>query len=315
MEYTKLGSTGLDVSQLCFGTWRFNKESGDGTVETDRSEAHELLDAFAERGGNFIDTANSYGNSASEEWIGDWLADRDREDFVLASKVYNATASRFSRNLSRKNIRAEIEGTLDRLDTDYIDVYYIHRWDDDTPILETLRTLDRLVAEGKVHYLGASSMAAWKLTKGLWSSDVEGLERFEVTQPRFNAADRPRDFLDVCADQNTAVCPYSPLDGGFLTGKYAQGEIQEGSRADLKDWALDFSARQRRVLDAVQAVAAEVDASPAQVSLRWLIDQREFTCVPIFGARTTEQMGENLDATDVSLAADQYDRITDAFHD
>jgi len=206
------------------GTWRFNRESDDGTVETNRETAHELLDRFAEHGGNFIDTANSYGNGKSEQWIGEWLADRDREDYVIASKVYNANVSQFTRNLSRKNIRAEIEGTLDRLDTDYVDVYYIHRWDDDTPITETLRTLTRLVNEGKVHYLAASSMAAWKLTKGLWTSDAGGLERFEATQPRFNAADRPQDFLDVCADQDLAVCPYSPLDGGFLTAKYAHGD-------------------------------------------------------------------------------------------
>jgi len=313
MEYTKLGSTGVDVSQLCFGTWRFNNESG-GTIETDRGEAHELLDAFADLGGNFIDTANSYGNGKSEEWIGEWLADRDREEYVIASKVYNNNVSRFSNNLSRKNIRAEIEGTLDRLDTDYLDVYYLHRWDDDTPIRETLRTLDQLVEEGTVHYLAASSMAAWKLTKGLWTSDVEGLERFEATQPRFYAADRPEDSLDVCADQGIAVCPYSPLERGFLTGKYTEGEAPEGSRAALGGMDLEFSDRQWRVLEAVQDVADEVEATPAQVAIRWLIDQPRFTCVPIFGARSVEQMTENMAAVDVSLSEEQFDRIADAYH-
>lgn len=314
MEYTKLGSTGVDVSQLCFGTWRFNKVNNE-SVETDREEAHELLDAFSEHGGNFIDTANSYGNGKSEQWIGEWLADHDREDYVIASKVYNANVSRFSNNLSRKNIRAEIKGTLERLGTDYVDVYYIHRWDDNTPIEETLRTLTRLIDEGKVHYLGASAMAAWQLTKGLWKSEIEGLERFEVTQPRFNAADRPQDYLDVCADQNIAICPYSPLDGGFLTGKYAEGDAQEGSRADLQNWEMEFSDQQWRVLHVIETIANEVDATPAQVSLRWLIDQREFTCVPIFGARSPDQMEENLGAIEVSLSDDQYSRITDAYHD
>jgi aryl-alcohol dehydrogenase-like predicted oxidoreductase len=314
MEYTKLGSTGVDVSRLCFGTWRFGKQSG-GVVETNREEAHELLDTFADRGGNFIDTANGYGGGDSERWIGEWLEDRDREDFVIASKVYWSQVSRFSENLSRKNIRAEIEGTLDRLDTDYVDVYYIHRWDDETPIEETLRTLTTLVEEGKVDYLAASAMAAWKLTKALWKSEVEGLERFEATQPRFNAADRPRDYLDVCADQGLAVCPYSPLEGGFLTGKYAGGEVEEGTRADLTDWELEFSERQWRVHDAVRSVADEVDATPAQVALRWLVDQREFTCVPIFGARTVDQMEENLGTIDVSLSDDQYDRIATAYEE
>jgi len=320
MEYTKLGSTGLDVSKVCFGTWRFAKESG-GTVETDKETAHELLDAFDEHGGNFIDTANVYGdpNGTSEEWIGEWLAERDREDYVVASKVHGVARSRFGGNLSRKNIRAEIEGTLERLGTDYLDVYYIHRFDDETPIRETIRTLDELVSEGKVHYLAASathegsSKDAWKLTKGLWQSDVENRERFEVTQPLFSATERPQRFLDVCADQGLAVCPYSPLDGGFLTGKYSQGDAAEGSRADLQDWELEFSDRQWRVLEAVESVAEEVDASPAQVALRWLIDQREFTCVPIFGARTVDQLEENVGAVDVSLSDDQYDRIDEAY--
>ena len=312
MEYTKLGSTGVDVSALCFGTWRFNLEK-DGVVETDRDMAHQLLDRFAEAGGNFIDTANGYGGGKSEEWIGEWLAERDREDYVIASKVYWSQVSRFSENLSRKNIRAELSASLDRLDTDYLDVYYIHRFDSQTPVRETMRTLNRLVEEGKVHYLAASSMAAWQLTKALWQSDVEGLERFEVTQPRFNAADRPQDYLDVCADQGLAVCPYSPLDGGFLTGKYADEDVEEGSRADLHDWDLSFSDRQWRVLDAVMSVADEVDATPAQVSLRWLMDQRTFTCIPIFGARTLEQMDDNLGAVDVELTDEQYERISAAY--
>ena len=189
MEYTKLGSTGLTVSELCFATWRFGKENG-GVVETDREQAHALLDTAWDRGINFVDTANGYGDGRSEEWIGEWLDDHDREDVVLASKVYRGMESRFDQNLSRKNIRAEIEGTLSRLDTDYLDLYYIHRWDDETPIDETLRTLNRLVEDGRVHYLGASSMAAWQLTKALWESDVAGLERFDVTQPKFNAAYR-----------------------------------------------------------------------------------------------------------------------------
>jgi aryl-alcohol dehydrogenase-like predicted oxidoreductase len=313
MEYTKLGATGLDVSQVCLGTWRFNSEAADGTVETTRAEAHDLLDAFAAAGGNFIDTANGYGGGESERWIGEWLADRDREEYVVASKVYWSQRSRFGENLGRKNIRAEVEGTLERLDTDYLDIYYIHRWDDETPVAETLHTLSRLVEEGKVHYIGASAMYPWQLTKALWRSDAENLERFTVTQPRFNAADRPHQYLDVCADQDIAVCPYSPLERGFLTGKYGDSSAPEGSRAALNEWDLEFSEKQWRVLGAVQSVADELDATPAQVALRWLVDQRAFTCVPIFGARTVEQLEENVAAVDVDLSAAQYDRIDNAF--
>jgi aryl-alcohol dehydrogenase-like predicted oxidoreductase len=313
MEYRRLATTGIEVSELCFGTWRFGLEADDGTIETDREQAHELLDAFDEHGGNFIDTANGYGGGLSETWIGEWLQNRDREDYVIASKCYWSDVSRFQENLSRKNVRAEVEGSLEKLDTEYLDLLYLHRFDDETPIERTLRTVDDLVSEGKVHSVGISSCDAWKLTKGLWKADVNNYEAFTVTQPRFNAADRPEEYLDVCADQDIAVCPYSPLDGGFLTGKYSQGDADDGSRADLHDWDMEFSDQQWNVLEAVESVAEEVDATPAQISLRWLIEQREFTCVPIFGARTVEQMEENLGAVDISLSDEQYEQIEDAY--
>jgi aryl-alcohol dehydrogenase-like predicted oxidoreductase len=325
MEYRRLGETGLAVSSVCLGTWRFGKESG-GVVETDRDAAHELLDAFAERGGNFVDTANGYGGGDSERWIGEWLAERDREDYVVASKCYWSTVSRFQENLSRKNVRAEVAGSLDRLDTDYLDVLYLHRFDDETPVEHTLRTLDDLVSEGTVHNIGISTCDAWKLTKGLWQADVNNYEAFSVTQPLFHAAyyEDVAEYLDVCADQNLAVCPYSPLAGGFLTGKYERVgdgtydlDAPGGTRADLDDRFLDWYVSERgwHVLDAVRAVAGEVDASPAQVALRWLIDQPDFDCVPIVGARTVDQLDENLAAVDVSLSDEQFDRIVEARYD
>ncbi|RKD97773.1 aldo/keto reductase [Halopiger aswanensis] len=324
MEYTTLGNTGTTVSKLCFGTWRFAMES-DGVVETDREEAHDLLDTAWENGINFIDTANVYGdpNGTSEEWIGEWLEDHDREDFVIASKVYFpfdgwGEPGPNDSGLGRKHIRAQIEGTLDRLGTDYLDVYYIHRWDEDTPIRETLSELTQLVREGKVRYLGASSMAAWQLTKALWTSDVEGLERFDVTQPMVNAVqyDEVADYLDVCADQDLAVCPYSPLAGGFLTGKYdrtADGGIEapDGSRGSLDEMFDEWYVQENAwdVLEAVEGVADELDATPAQVSLRWLMEQDRFTCVPIVGARTPDQLEENVGAVELDLSDEQFERI------
>ncbi|WP_137284529.1 aldo/keto reductase [Halorussus salinisoli] len=320
MDYRTLGSTGIKVSELCLGTWRFGKETN-GVVETDRERAHELLTAAWERGINFIDTANVYGdpNGTSEEFIGDWLQDYAREDFVLASKAYFPfdETNPNGRGLSRKHIRAQIEGTLERLGTDYLDVYYIHRWDDETPIRETLRTLTELVRDGKINYLGASSMAAWKLTKALWQSDVEGLERFEVTQPRFNPTfrDEVADYLDVCADQDLAVCPYSPLESGFLTGKYDRdGSTPDGSRGDLLAWDNHFSEQQWRVLEAVQSVAGELDATPAQVTLRWLLARNRFTCIPIIGARTVDQLDDNTRVSDVSLSDYHVEQIDRAYH-
>jgi len=329
MEYTTLGSTGTTVSQLCFGTWRFGKETG-GVVETNEEQAHKLLDAAWDHGINFIDTANVYGtpHGTSEEYIGNWLADHDREDFVIASKVYFPFrgGGPNDEGLGRKHIRDQIAGTLDRLDTDYLDLYYIHRWDEETPIEKTLHTLDRLVEEGKIDHLGASTMAGWQLTKALWKSDIDGLERFEVAQPLFHAAYRDDvvNYLDVCADQDLAVCPYSPLAGGFLTGKYEQGEEgpksvvgPDGSRASIDDRFDDWygSARGWHVLDEIQTVADELDATPAQVALRWLIQQDRFTTVPIVGARTVDQLDENAGAVDIELTRDQHDRISEARYD
>ena len=320
MNYTKLGSTGTEVSEICLGTWRFGKETG-GVVETDRDQAHALLDAAYDLGITFIDTANVYGdpNGTSEGWIGEWLADYDREEFVIASKAYFSVGDGPNRGgLGRKHLRDQLHGTLDRLGTDYLDIYYIHRWDENTPIEETLATLNQFVEDGLVNHLGASMMFGWQLMKALWKSDTNGLERFEVTQPRYNAAyrDSPeRDdthidsYLDVCRDQDLAVCPYSPLEAGFLTGKYDRdGAMPEGSRGDLRDWD-GFDEDQWQVLDVIEKVAAEANATPAQISLRWLLER---DCVPIIGARTVAHLEENAGASDVSLTSDQLRRITDA---
>ncbi len=313
METVRLGSTGVRVSEFCMGTAMFGREM-DGELAATPEESHDILDAFADAGGNFIDTANTYAGGRSEEIIGDWLADRDREDFVVASKAYWNQLSPLNENLSRPALRTEIKGTLDRLGTEYLDVYYIHRWDDDTPIRETLSTLDDFVHEGKVNYLGISTAAAWKLTKALWTSDVEGLERFEVTQPKFNAANREnvREYLDAATDRNLAVVPYSPLEGGFLTGKYERdGDAPEGSRGAVSGWD-EFDDRQWAVLDAVKAVADERDTTPAAVALRWLADHDRVTA-PILGARTREQIDENLRAVECNLTDEQRDRITEAY--
>ena len=318
MQYRTLGSTGLSVSPICFGTSRFAREV-DGTIQTTRDEAHALLDRCLDLGINFFDCANIYGtpSGTAERWLGEWLTGVDREEVVVASKVRWRMGDGPNRaGLSRKHVKAQLRASLERLGTDYVDLYYIHGWDDETPIRETLRAMDDLVREGLVHHLGASNTAAWQLVRALWESDVDGLERFSVTQPRFNAAYReaPAPLLDVCADQGLAVCPYAGLAGGFLTGKYDRdASPPPGSRADVYGWEDRFEARQWRVLDAVREVAAESGATPAQVALRWLLDREAFTCVPIVAARTREQLDENAGAVDVTLSDAQRERITDAY--
>jgi len=328
MEYVQLGGTGLEVSQLPLGTWMFGTEAEDGVVATDREQAQDLLDAAWDRGINFFDTANSYGGGDSERYIGDWLDEHDRENFVLASKVYWATRGRRDVGLSRKIVRAEIEDTLDRLGTDYLDIYYIHGWHDRSRIEETLSALNDLVRAGKVHYLGVSNFAAWQLLQSLWLTDVNDWESVSVIQPRYNAIDHypytvdPDEqplpgLFDACRDQNVAVCPYAPLAGGFLTDKYERGPdgtvvAPDGSRGDLLGNFGPFSDREWAVLDAVREVAAETGASPAQVAIRWTIDVEGVTLIPIIGARSLEQLDENVGALDVSLSDDQYNRIADA---
>jgi aryl-alcohol dehydrogenase-like predicted oxidoreductase len=329
MEYTTLGQTGTEISKLCFGTWRFG-HSSDGVVETTRDEAHELLDEVHEQGVNFIDTANRYGDppGSSESYLGEWLADHEREDFVIASKVgLDVEAGQNRSGLSRKHIRWQIDQTLERLNTDYVDLYYIHRLDNRTPISETLTTLTRLVEEGKVRHLGASTMAAWELTELLWESDANGLESIDVVQPpvdatlqnwqRYERFDLHR-YLEVCHKHDIGVVPYSPLAGGFLTGKYQRDDdAPEGSRLDLDPSNFErkyLSDRAWDVLDAVREVAKEVDATPAQVALRWVIEQDQFPggMVPLTGARTAKQLQENVAAADLSLSATQLDRIDEA---
>lgn len=319
MEYTRLGNTGAKVSQLCFGTWKFGYEV-DGVEETTREEAHELLDAAWDLGINFIDTANHYGQwtGKSERWIGEWLAEQNREDFFVASKVYWTMEGIADTSLSRKTIRAEIEGTLERLGTDYIDLFYIHRWDDHTPIEETIRTLDALVQDGKIHYIGVSSMAAWKLMKALYTSRVHDFIQFEVAQPEFNLVNSHEmtEYIDVCTDQGLAVCPYSPLAGGFLTGKYHIDEAPpKGSRGDLEETFSDrtITGRSWEILHRLQDVAIEVDATPAQVALQWLIN-RSYTCVPVIGARTVAQLRENVSAVDLDLPDSAEARIVPDVH-
>lgn len=328
MEYVRLGNTGLEVSQLCLGTWLFGTETEDGELVTNREQAHRLLDEAWDRGINFFDTANEYGWGDSERYIGEWLADYDRENFVIASKVYWTTRGRREAGLSRKIVRGEIEETLDRLGTDYLDLYYIHGWHDPSPIEETLSALNDLVRAGMVNYLGVSNFAAWQLIQSRWICDVNDWEQIVVVQPRYSALDhhpytldpteRPvPELFEACRDQNVAVCPYSPIAGGFLSGKYERGpEGQaigpDGSRADLSDSFGPFSDRAWNVLEAVRAVAAEIGATPAQVAVRWAMDVDGLTSIPIVGARSATQLDENVGAVDVSLTDEQYTRIADA---
>ncbi|WP_135806633.1 aldo/keto reductase [Halorussus marinus] len=319
LDTVSLGRTGTKVSELAFGTWRFGRENDEDDVEIGKERAHELLDAYAAAGGNFIDTADMYGDGRSEEYIGDWLADRDREEFVIASKIYWPTREDPNGwGLSRKHLRNSIEGILDRLGTDYVDLLYVHRWDDDTPVEEFMRTLDGFVRDGKVNYLGASTLEpnAWKVAKANEIADRRGYEPFKLAQPRYNLANREIEgnYLEMCTDYDIGVVPWSPLAGGFLTGKYERdAEPPEGTRGatDQQFRESYLTPENFDALEAAEAIADAVDATPAQVSLAWLVHHGRVTA-PIVGARTVDQLEENLAAAEIDLTADQFDRLANA---
>ncbi|MGM0372574.1 MAG: aldo/keto reductase [Halobacteriota archaeon] len=320
LDFVELGSTGIQTSELQFGTWRFGRETQEGNVEIDEQRGTELLSAYEQAGGRYIDTADIYGGGQAETWIGDWLEDRDRERFTIASKIYWQTrdGDPNSRGTNRKNIRHRIDALLDRLGTDYIDVLYIHRWDDTTSARELMKTLNGLVEAGKVHYLGASTLRpnAWKVVKANQIARREGWEPFTVLQPRYNLADREieGDYLEMARREDLAVCPWSPLGQGFLTGKYSRedGLTGESRAAESDRFQANYLTEANFDLhEELDAVAEEVGATPAQTALAWLM-HRDGVTAPIVGARTVAQLEENLGAAAIDLSDEQVTRLTEA---
>jgi aryl-alcohol dehydrogenase-like predicted oxidoreductase len=296
MEYRRIGATGLKVSELALGCMTFGRETAE-------DEARRILDRFIEAGGNFLDTANVYAAGASEEILGRIMKGR-RESLVLATKVrFNANVFMGKQvgpndvGLSRIHIMAEVERSLRRLQTDYLDLYQVHSWDFETPIEETLAALNDLVRQGKVRYIGASNFTAWQLMKSLWVSDKRGYARFDCLQPQYSLISREieREILPLCKNEGVGVIPWSPLGGGFLTGKYRSGhKPPDDSRLAKMDlWGRLGEERNYRVLEAVEHIAAERGRSVAQVALAWVMQQQGISSV-IYGARTTQQNDENL---------------------
>lgn len=311
MEYRRLGGTGLKVAELCLGCMTFGRE-------TDEANARKIIDRYLELGGNFLDTANVYAAGASEEITGRIIKER-RQSLVLATKV------RFNANvflgkpvppndigLSRGHIMAEVECSLRRLQTDYIDLYQVHSWDFETPIEETMRALDDLVRQGKVRYLGASNFMAWQLMKSLWVSDKHNYARFDCLQPQYSLISREieREILPLCRSEKVGVIPWSPLGGGFLTGKYRSGEKppQDSRLAKLDLWGRLANERNYRTLEAVENVAKERGRSIAEVALAWVNQQPGVSSV-IYGARTTQQNDQNLSALGLRLEQAELDAL------
>jgi aryl-alcohol dehydrogenase-like predicted oxidoreductase len=280
--------------------------------ETNEATARKILDRFVEVGGNFIDTANVYAAGASEEILGRIVGER-RKDLIVATKVrFNAnvflgkTVAPNQIGLSRGHIMSEVEASLQRLKTDYIDLYQVHSWDFETPIEETMRALDDLVRHGKVRYIGASNFTAWQLMKSLWVSDKHDFARFDSLQPQYSLISREieREIMPLCRYENVGVIPWSPLGGGFLTGKYRSGQRPpEDSRLAKMDlWNRLANERNYQALEAVEHIAKERGRAISQVALAWVNQQPGVSSV-IYGARTEEQNEQNLGAIGFRLEA------------
>ena len=312
MAYTYLGDTGLEVSRLCLGCMNFGSDRE--WMISDEGKCHGIIDRALDLGINFLDTANVYSYGESEEIVGRAIEGR-RDEIVLATKVHGEMADRPNGGgLSRKHVLEQAEASLERLGTDYIDLYQIHRWDEHTPIEETLSALDHLVDEGVVRYVGASTMAGWRFAKALYASDAENYERFVCMQPEYSLTNRHEEMnlLPVCADQGVGVVPWSPLAGGFLSGKYERdesGERDEGSEGRIAEEVDErITEDEWAVLDVVRELAEEKDATPAQVSLAWLL-HKDVVTAPIVGPRTIDHLEENAAALGVSLSDDEMARL------
>ncbi len=321
MQYARLGRTGLKVSRICLGTMTFGWSS-------DEETSHTILDTAFEAGITFFDTADVYsrwveGNPGgiSEGIIGRWMKGKNRREIIMATKARGRMwDGQNGEGLSRHHLIHAVEDSLRRLQTDYIDLYQTHFYDDTTPIDETLYALDHLVKSGKVLYVGASNYNAWRLMKALWVSDVKDIVRYETLQPNYSLfyrAEYERELADVCRTENIGVIPYSPLAAGFATGKYRrENRTADTTRADsslIK--SLIANEKAFDALDVAESIAQAHGVPVAHVALAWQLSKPAITA-PIIGARTVAQLQEVVGATELTLSADEIaklDAATDGF--
>jgi aryl-alcohol dehydrogenase-like predicted oxidoreductase len=318
MDYRKLGQTGLKVSELCLGSMQFGWTA-------DQETSYQVLDAAFEAGINFIDTADVYSNWAegnpggiAETIIGQWIkrSKIPREQLVLATKVRGRMGSGpNAEGLSRVHILDAVEGSLRRLNTDYIDLYQTHWYDENAPIEETLSTLDDLVHQGKVRYIGCSNYPAWRLTEALWVSRTHGIARYDSLQPHYNLVHRAefeRELVEVCRTYSLGVIPYSPLAGGFLTGKYRRDQSAKSARQSRAKRY--FSEQNWNLIDRLEAMGqAKGSYTISQISLAWLLSDPLISS-PIIGPRSLEQLRDNLGAAGLRLTAEEKQALDEGTH-
>lgn len=307
MNYQLLGRSGLKVSELCLGTMGFGTENGWGA---DKDTSFAIMDEFAGAGGNFMDTANVYQKGVSEKIIGEYLSNQDRDYFVLATKYTlkdNQTNPNASGN-NRKNMMRSVEESLKRLKTDFIDVLYLHIWDDITPIDEVLRGLDDLIRQGKVTYAAISDTPAWVVAKGNTLAELMGWSQFIALQIEYSLLQRTpeRELIPMAKHFGMTVTPWAPLAGGALTGKYLKGD-----RGRIKPESNRLNNNSERITKQVMEVADELGVSASHVALQWL-RQQGFSCIPIVGATKLSQLQDNLKTIELTLNAGHMQKLDEA---
>ncbi|MGI8519911.1 MAG: aldo/keto reductase [Actinomycetota bacterium] len=308
MRYKLLGKTGLRVSELCLGAMMFGYPRESGGVLPEESGA--IVKRFAEAGGNFIDTANHYAGGESERIVGD-LIRPDRDRWVLATK-YTLTSDPDDPNAGgshRKSLRRAIDASLDRLGTDYIDLYWVHIWDAFTPVEEVISALDDLVRSGKVLYVGISDTPAWMVARAVSLAEERGLTSFRALQVPYSLVERTveRELLPVARALDLAVTGWAPLGGGLLTGRYGSDRERP---TDGRLAGRTLSESKLAIADALNSVAEARGSSASQVALAWVrAQQRRAVTIPIVGVRTEAQLVDNLAATEMDLDPDELARL------
>jgi len=313
MKYRYLGNSGLAVSRVCLGTATF----GQGGWGCDADTSTGILNAYTEQGGNFVDTADKYAGTLSEQIIGKWLGGQNRDDLVIATKCFFKTSDNInSRGLSRKHIISACEASLKRLQTDYIDLYQVHESDPQTPMEETMAALDMLVQQGKVRYIGLSNYPAWKVMKSSFISRSGGISPFISGQYLYNLLKRDieAEVLPACKESGMSVICWCPLSGGMLTGKYKDAaQPPEGTR--LSEWSeiaqeryAQWVEKSAAVVEKVVEVAGCHNVTPAVVSLAWLLKNKQVAAVSV-GAKRTEQIVENCKAGEWEMSDDDWQSL------
>ncbi len=313
MKYRLLGRSGLRVSEFALGTMTFGDDWGWGAP---KDEAQKVYNAFRESAGNFIDTANIYTNGTSETFLGEFMKGH-RASLVLATKYTNATPGTDPNAAGnhRKSMMQSVEASLKRLQTDYIDLYWVHIWDQLTPVEEIMRGLDDLVRQGKILYVGISDFPAWWIAQANTLASLRGWSPFVALQMEYSLIERTveRELIPMARALNLGVTAWSPLSRGVLTGKYHGHGSSESGRMSVDSLKQFMPEEQRtgRILAAVKAVANQVDRSMAQVALAWL-RSGPVPVIPIIGARKLSQLQDNLASIDLLLSADQLKALDEA---